>query len=278
MTKQGNCSFHPACRKLRIEFKPMRFKNQFVLVSGAGQNTGLGIAECFAAEGATVFLNDRTPDIVEKAIAALRKKGYKLLEAAPADIGSRAEVEEMFLSIGARCGRLDVVVNNAAHLGIGPGPLETDLEFFENVVRVNLTGTFHVSQQAALLMRPQGGAIVNISSNVTTRAIRNKTAYIASKGGIDALTTSLALDLAPFRIRVNCVVPGYIHSDRWTTLAESSVKRRRSNVPLGIEAMPQDIGRAAVFLASADAGNITGSRLHVDGGCAAQHMPLDTDV
>ncbi len=257
----------------------MRFRNKIVLVTGAGQNTGLGIAECFAAEGATVYLNDRTPEAVNRAVAALRQRGFRKIHSVPADIGSPGEVEEMFRQIKTKAKRLDVLVNNAANLGIGTGFLETKLEFFEAVIRVNLIGTFLVSQHAARLMAEKGGGvIVNIGSAVSTRAIRDKTAYLSSKGGIDALTRSMALDLGPRGIRVNNVAPGYIHSDRWEVLPEKHVKRRRKNVPLGREATPEDIGRAVLFLASTDASNITGIRLVVDGGCCAQHMPADCDV
>jgi len=257
----------------------MRFSKKVVLVTGAGQNTGLGIAARFAAEGATVWVNDRTAAATARAVAHLRRRGWKKVFGAPADIGVAAEVDALFRQLAARAQRLDVLVNNAAHLGVGPDILDLDLALFEAVVRVNLVGTFHVSQQAARLMRRRGGgAIVNIGSNVSTRAIHRRTAYLASKGGVDALTLSLAVDLAPHGIRVNTVAPGYIHTDRWAQLAPAHVQRRRKNVPLGREATAEDIAAAVLFLASDQAGNITGSRLVVDGGCSAQHMPGDIDV
>jgi NAD(P)-dependent dehydrogenase (short-subunit alcohol dehydrogenase family) len=257
----------------------MRFRNKIVLVTGAGQNTGLGIAARFAAEGARVFLNDKTAAGVGRALATLRRRGFRKLAALPGDIGVPADVEAMFRQLSATAKRLDVLVNNAAHLGVGPEFLDTKFEFFEAVVRVNLLGTFHVSQQAARLMkRHGGGAIVNLGSNVSTRAIHKRCAYLASKGGIDALTLAMAVDLAPYRIRVNTVAPGYIHSDRWATLPAAHVRRRRANVPLGREATADDIAQAVLFLASDQAANITGTRLVVDGGCSAQHMPRDIDV
>lgn len=257
----------------------MRFRNQVVLVTGAGQNTGTGIAAAFAAEGATVFLNDKSPAALAPALAALRQRRLKKIHGVPADISVPAEVEAMFRQIATRAGRLDVLVNNAAHLGVGPDFLEVSVEQFRAVVEVNLVGTFHVSQQAARLMQGQkGGAIVNIASNVSTRAIHKRTAYLASKGGIDALTLSMAVDLARFGIRVNSVAPGYIHTDRWKTLPAAHAARRRANVPLGREATAEDIAQAALFLASPAAGNITGTRLVVDGGCSAQHLPRDIDV
>jgi NAD(P)-dependent dehydrogenase (short-subunit alcohol dehydrogenase family) len=257
----------------------MRFKNKTVLVTGAGRNTGLGIAARFAAEGATVYLNGRTAEKVDTALAALRQRGLKRLVGLVGDISVTADVEAMFRQIAARAKRLDVLVNNAVHLGVGPDVLSMELDYFESVVRVNLVGTFHVSQQAARLMkRHGGGAIVNIGSNVTKRAIRQRSAYLASKGGLDALTLALAVDLAPHGIRVNMVAPGYINTDRWATLAAATARRRRANVPLGREATADDIAQAALFLASDDAANITGARLVVDGGCSAQLYPKDVEA
>jgi NAD(P)-dependent dehydrogenase (short-subunit alcohol dehydrogenase family) len=257
----------------------MRFTGKIVLVTGAGKNTGFGIAARFAAEGATVFVNDATPEGAARAAAALRRKGGRKVHAAPADVGDPVAVEAMFRAIRRRARRLDVLVNNAAHLGVGPDFLDTEPSFFESVVRVNLLGTFHVSRLAARWMKDAGGgAIVNIGSNVSTRAIHKRAGYLASKGGIDALTLAMAVDLAPHGIRVNEVAPGYIHSDRWATLAPEHASRRRANIPLGREAMPEDIAEAVMFLASDRAGNVTGSRLVVDGGCTAQHMPKDVDV
>ncbi|MEI8291680.1 MAG: SDR family oxidoreductase, partial [Verrucomicrobiota bacterium] len=114
--------------------------------------------------------------------------------------------------------------------------------------------------------------------NVSTRAIRNRTAYLASKGGVDALTLALAVELGPYGIRVNNVAPGYINTDRWETLPTAIAQRRRANLPLGREATAEDIAQAAMFLASDQAANITGTRLVVDGGCSAQHLPIDAEV
>jgi NAD(P)-dependent dehydrogenase (short-subunit alcohol dehydrogenase family) len=257
----------------------MRFKDKFVLVTGAGQNTGFGIAAAFAAEGATVFLNDKTSESVAKALAALRKRGFKKLVGVSADISVAEDVNAMFRQISAKVKRLDVLVNNAVNVGTGHLFQNMPLDFFESVVRVNLVGTFHVSQQAVrLMLRKGGGSIVNIGSNVSTRAIRNRTAYLASKGGIDALTLSMAVDLGPCGIRVNSVTPGYVRTNRWAALTEAQVARRRANVPLGRESLAEDVAQAVLFLASDQAANITGARLVVDGGCCAQHMPQDVDV
>ena len=129
-----------------------------------------------------------------------------------------------------------------------------------------------------MLQQESRGVIVNLGSNVSTRAIRNRTAYVASKRGLDALTRSMAVDLSPKGIRVNMVAPGYIYTDRWDKLDEVSRTRRRKNCPLGFEASADDIAQAVAFLASDASRNIAGERIVVDAGCSAQHMPVDVDI
>ena len=257
----------------------MRFSDKYVLVTGASRNTGLAIAGRFAAEGATVFVNGTTAGGVGRAVADLKARGYERVIAAPADLGDAAAVDGLFAQIRQTAGRLDVLVNNAVIQGIGHAFQDTPLEVFEKVIRVNLVGAFHVGREAATMMLAQGGgAIVNIGSNVSTRAIRKRSAYCASKGGVDSLTMAMAIDLGPHGIRVNTVAPGYIHTERWESLSEHDTLRRRMNVPLGKEASGDEIAAAVLFLASDEASNIHGARLVVDGGCSAQHMPVDVDV
>jgi len=257
----------------------MRFKNKVVLVTGASRNTGFAIAARFAVEGATVLVNGSTAEGVRRAVEQLRSRGLERLVEAPADLAVAAAVEGLFAMIRDRAGRLDVLVNNAVVQGMGYSFAETPLEQFENVLRVNLVATFHVAREAARMMIAQGGGvIVNMCSMVSARAIRNRASYVASKGGVDALTRAMAVDLGPYGIRVNNVAPGYIHTERWETLPQDHAIRRRNNIPLGREATIDEIASAVLFMASDEASNIHGARLVVDGGCTAQHAPWDCDV
>ena len=129
-----------------------------------------------------------------------------------------------------------------------------------------------------MLKQESKGVIVNLGSNVSMRAIRKRCAYVASKGGIDALTRAMAIDLGPKGIRVNIVAPGYIFTDRWEKISEGTRTRRRLNCPIGMEATADDIAQAVAFMASDASRNICGERLVVDAGCSAQHMPIDVDV
>ena len=257
-----------------------RFEEKVVLVTGSSQNTGLVIAAQFIKEGAHVIVTGPNADEVAAGAAELRKNGCDNFVECPADIRSVSEVQNLFAIIKEKFGRLDILVNNACDQGIGASFTEMDPEYFLNVIKTNMMGTFQVSQQAVRMMLQQEskGAIVNLGSNTSTAAIRNRTAYVASKGGLDALTRSMALDLAPKGIRVNMVAPGYIYTKRWDVLEEEKKERRRKNMPNGLEAYGRDIADAVMFLASDAAKAICGERIVVDSGCSIQLMPVDVDV
>lgn len=258
----------------------MRFKNKVVLVTGATRNTGVGVAELFIREGASVCICGSTRESTAHGAEELRAKGLTKFIETPADISDPAQVTAMFDLIRAEFGRIDIVVNNACCQGIGPSFEEVSYDLFLQVIKTNIVGAFLVSKKAVCMMlnQEERGVIVNISSNVSTRAIRNRSAYVASKGGIDALTRAMAVDLGPKGIRVNTVAPGYIYTDRWDALDPDTRERRRKNCPVGHEATAADIAEAVAYLASDASRNVSGVRLVVDAGCSAQHMPIDVDV
>ncbi len=258
----------------------MRFQDKVVLVTGTSRNTGVGIAALFIREGAKVCVCSSSPESTAKGAAELRAMGLTNFVETPADISDITAVRAMFHTIKETFGRIDILVNNACNQGIGPAFEEMDPEYFLSVIKTNLLGTFQVSQEAVKMMLTQEsrGVIVNLGSNVSMRAIRNRTAYVSSKGGLDALTRSMAVDLGPKGIRVNMVAPGYIYTDRWDKLSEEKMKRRRLNCPIGMEATADDVAQAVAFLASDASRNICGERVVVDAGCSAQHMPVDVDL
>ncbi|HPM80971.1 MAG TPA: SDR family oxidoreductase [Candidatus Anammoximicrobium sp.] len=260
----------------------MMFAGNNVLVTGSARNTGLGIARVFGNHGATVFVHGRSAELVEGIAESMNREagsnGGRYLPIA-ADVACEDDVARAFEFIGQQVGGLDVLVNNACHLGLGHRFLDMPIAFFDEVLAVNLRGYVLCAQYAARQMVGRGGgAIVNIGSNTADRALRDRAAYIASKGGVESLTRAMAVELAEHQIRVNCVVPGYIHTERWNTLPEETKRRRWQNVPLGRESSPEDIGQAAAFLASSNARNITGSSLLVSGGIDIQLVPPDCAV
>ena len=259
-----------------------RFEGKVVLVTGGNRNTGLDLVEKFIREGATVYMCGSSEESTARGVAALKSRGLDGFVAQACDISDRAQVAALFDTIERGSGRLDILVNNAANQGIGHGgPLEMDPAKFDEVFGVNVRGGFQVTQAACnrfFMKQESRGVVVFLSSNTAMRAIRNRTAYCASKGAINSMVRALALDLAPLGIRVNCCAPGYINTERWETLDPAKAARRRLNCPLRHEAMGSDIANVVAFLASDDSANMTGEIVTCDAGCSCQHMPEDVDV
>ena len=259
-----------------------RFEGKVVLVTGGNRNTGLAIVERFAREGAKVYMCGSSEESTAKGAATLAAMGVAGVTSQACDISDAAQVGALMDTIARDSGRLDVLVNNAANQGLGHGgPLEMDAERFWDVLKTNVVGGFQVTQAACnrfFMKQESRGAVVFLSSNTAMRAIRKRTAYCASKGAINSMVRSLALDLAPLGIRVNCCAPGYIYTERWDVLDPAKAARRRLNCPLRKEASGADIAGVVAFLASDDSANMTGEIVTCDAGCSCQHMPEDVDV
>lgn len=258
-----------------------QFQGKVVLVTGGNRNTGLNIVRKFAEEGAVVYMCGSTPQSTAKGAEILASWGMEGIRSIPCDVSNLSQVTGLFDTIDAEVGRLDILVNNAAHQGIGKPFLEMDPEYVMEVLGVNVRGGFQVTQQAVnrfFLKQRERGVVVFLSSNTAMRAIRDRTAYCASKGAINSMVRSIALDLAPLGIRVNACAPGYIYTDRWDALPEEKRARRRLNCPLRREASGEDIANVVAFLASDNSANITGEIITCDAGCSCQHLPQDVDV
>ena len=259
-----------------------RFDGKVVLVTGGNRNTGLDIVEKFAREGAKVFMCGSSEASTARGAEELRVRGLNGITSQMCNIADLDQVTALFDTIEREAGRLDILVNNAANQGLGHGgPLEMDPAKFHDVFNVNVIGGFQVTQMACnrfFMKQESRGAVVFLSSNTAMRAIRNRTAYCASKGAINSMVRALALDLAPLGIRVNCCAPGYIYTERWGTLDPAKAARRRLNCPLRKEASGMDIANVVAFLASEDSANMTGEIVTCDAGCSCQHMPEDVDV
>ena len=200
--------------------------------------------------------------------------------AIPGDAGDTAAVEALFTQVLDTWGGVDIVVNNAAWASPQAHFLEMDETHWDTVIRTNLKSVYLHCHRAANIMVDRGtrGSIVNISSFAAARAHRNMAAYDASKGGMEAMTRSMAIDLGPFGIRINVVGPGAIHTEEFDAAGEEAKRRRAQTVPLGRVGYPEDIAGAVAFLASEDASYITGQIIYVDGGILAQLRSPQVDA
>jgi NAD(P)-dependent dehydrogenase (short-subunit alcohol dehydrogenase family) len=245
----------------------MRLSGKVALVTGAQQGIGRAIAVALAVEGADIavnFLDDRAAG--ERVAGLVRDLGRKAI-VVEGDVARIRDVEGMVAAVGSGLGPPDVLVNNA---GVFPRSefLELAEREWDHVLGVNLKGSFLCAQATARVMVAAGrpGAIVNISSSAIRGDARG-VHYSASKAGVLGLTRAMALALAPYGIRVNAIAPGLTNTaqPRYGNTEEQIVARARE-IPLGRMAEPDEIARIAVFLASADAGWMTGELVHVNGG------------
>ena len=246
-----------------------RLDDRIVLVTGAGRGIGRGIAESVAREGAHVAVNyaqgKKTAEQVAESIRGLGRNAI----AVQADVSDRQQVEAMVATVSEQLGPIDVLVNNAGIESIVPF-LELDDAEWERVTATNLKGPWLVGQIVArdMVVRGKGGAIVNIGSIQAGMVFPGRTHYAPTKRGIEALTTNMAVELAPHGIRVNCLHPGLFDTDmtRWVMDDPDILPQVLKGIPLGRAAQPNEMGPAVVFMASDDASYVTGQSLYVDGG------------
>lgn len=234
--------------------------DKIALVIGSTNNIGLGIARAFAREGAKVIIHSRHEQDTRRIASELSGDYFA------ADVSRPEQVEALFKHIKEKHGRLDILVNSLAAQPSRNGILELPLEEWNYVLAVNLTGYFLTIQHAAKIMKEQGGgAIINISAASGERASPGRAAYSVSKGAVYALTKQAAVDLAPYKIRVNCIVSGIVG----TPIGRKDMGNRKSeydSIPLRRIGQPEDVAEAAVFLVSEKASYITNAVLAVDGG------------
>ncbi|PYV16981.1 MAG: short-chain dehydrogenase [Acidobacteria bacterium] len=243
------------------------FRDRAVLVTGAGRGIGEGLAERFAQAGARVAVNDVLPERAEAVAARLRQAG---LDAAafPADITRVEEVARLFARSAAAFGRLDVFVSSAGFSERRP-LLEVDEAHWDRMLGVNLKGPFFCLQAAARAMIPERrGRVVFLSSIGAHAAQMHLAPYCAAKAGIGLLARAAAVELAPHGITVNAVGPGAVEGAWNRQFFDDPEYRRRwlATAPLGRMATNDDVAAAVLFLASDEAGYITGQVLYVDGG------------
>ena len=257
----------------------MRLTGKAAIVTGASRGIGRGIARRLAEEGARLILVARGAEALREAVEDIKREGGEAV-AVVGDVGLRADVERALSTAVQAYGSLDIVVNNAAWASPIAHFLEMTEEHWDQVIQANLKSLYLYGHGAANIMVDRGiaGSIVNISSFAAARSHRYMAAYDASKGGLEALTRAMAVDLAPFGIRVNTVGPGAIHTEEFESHGPEAKAKRGETVPLGRVGEPEDVAGAVAFLASDDASYITGQKIYVDGGMLAQLRSPQVDA
>ena len=246
----------------------MQLDGKVVLVTGAQQGIGAAMAREFAAAGADLAINWVDDEGAAQRIADEIRAGGRRAVLVRADVSRLEQVRAMVSAAQQGLGPIDVLINNA---GVFPRVpfLEMTEHDWDQVLDVNLKGSCFCAQYVAKAMVAAGrqGAIINIASGAALRGSPRGVHYVASKGGVLSLTRAMALELAPYRIRVNAIAPGLTDTaqPRYGS-SEAEIVEMARLVPLGRMAQPDDIARAAVFLASDNAGFVTGQTLHVNGG------------
>jgi 3-oxoacyl-[acyl-carrier protein] reductase len=245
----------------------MRLANKTALVTGAAQGFGRGIAETFAREGARVAVLDLDEARAREAAHAIGSNAIALA----ADVSRAADVDRAVTHVIGAFGRLDIVVNNAGVSHRNQPMLDVSEEEFDRVFAVNVKSIYLFAKAAVPHFRERGGGcILNIGSTAGIRPRPGLAWYNASKGAVNLLSKSMAVELAPDRIRVNAIAPVAGETPLLATfMGEDTPERRaafRATIPWGRLSTPQDIANAALFLCSDEAEMVTGSVLEVDGG------------
>ena len=253
----------------------MKLEGKVAVITGSARGIGCAIAEAMAREGAKVVITDR--DGGEAARTAARLGGDAI--AVMADVSRPEQIEALFEATVQAFGKVDILVNNA---GIGAARLVLDIELdeWERIVRINLTGAFLCSQQAARRMIAQGtgGKIVNIVSLSGQKGGVGRSAYGASKAGLEVLNKIMAVEFADHGINVNAIAPGPIMTETGKGMhTQETVDAYHRLIPQRRYGEPFEIAAAAVFLVSDDASYITGHTLNVDGGFLAAGLMFPFD-
>lgn len=240
-------------------------EQKVAIVTGGASGLGLAIAERFIKEKISTVIIGRDKD---KLNAAKEKLGC-LCSIYASDLNDQSAIPELVNTIKADLGRIDILVNNAG-INLKKDMTDvTDIEF-QQILQTNVSGVFSLSREVVKVMIAQnGGCIVNISSMAAHYGIPKVIAYTASKAAIEGMTRSMAVDLSPLGIRVNCVAPGFIATNMSATALNGDPERKKrvlARTPMGKLGTPGDVANAVNFLISPEAAYITGAVLPVDGG------------
>jgi 3-oxoacyl-[acyl-carrier protein] reductase len=251
----------------------MQLQGRVAIVTGGAQGIGGAIARRFAAEGASVMIADINAESAAANLERILADGGAA-KFTQTDVSDPQQVDHLFAETLSAFNKLDILANIAGIVH-GPRAVSHFLEMTEAnwrlVLDVNLNGMFYCAQRAARIMAEAGGGgIINMSSGGGTQAHRNMSAYDTTKGGIEAATRAMAVDLAPFNIRVNALAPGAIAVEGRAPVGDESSLKPGDVIPLARIGTAEEVAAAALYLASAESAYVTGHVLAVDGGLTAQ--------
>ncbi|AUH64178.1 SDR family oxidoreductase [Paracoccus zhejiangensis] len=246
----------------------MRLQGKTALVTGAASGFGKGIAETFAREGAKVAVVDLNEAGAQAVAAELGGDAIAIA----CDVSKGDQVEAAVQAARAAFGRLDIVVNNAGWTNPNRPLMETDEATYRKILDINVMSIFHMTKSCVPVWRDQGGGVmINVGSTAGIRPRPGLTWYNSSKGAVNLMSRSLAVELAPDKIRVNCIAPvmgatGLLEQFMGVPDTPENRERFIATIPMGRLSQPRDIANAALYLASDEADFITGVVLEVDGG------------
>lgn len=241
------------------------FQGKVAFITGAGQGIGLQIAKQLVQEGAVVYLNDRDESLARRSAENIQAEGGHCVPL-PGDVSEVERITSFIQQIKKEQGRLDIAVANAGITLFGDFLTYSEADF-NQVMAVNLRGTFFLAQQATLVMKEQvaGGSLLFLSSVTAHQAHKNLGAYGMTKAAIELLARNLVSEISGYKINVNCLAPGATLTER--TLQDEDYLATWSRItPLGKPATVEDIANAALFLVSDQAKHLTGQSLVIDGG------------
>ncbi len=242
-----------------------RLKDKVAVITGAARGIGFSIAEMLSEHGATSVIIDIDQEAVSTAVQKIDDQGNKAIGFA-ADVTNSDEIASIFKEINKELGKIDILINNAGITkdGLLMKMKEAD---WDAVINVNLKGTFICTQKVCrYMLKSRSGAIINIASVVGLMGNAGQANYAASKGGIIALTKSSAKEFASRNIRVNAIAPGFIQTEMTDKLPQEIIDSYSSAIPLSRMGTVKDVANLCIFLASEEAGYITGQTIQVDGG------------
>ncbi|NJB69617.1 3-oxoacyl-[acyl-carrier protein] reductase [Saonia flava] len=246
----------------------LKLKNKVAIVTGSSKGIGAGIAKAFASAGAKVVVNyASSKEDAEKVVSKITENGGTAI-AIYSDVTKSEDVKRLFEETKNAFGQLDILVNNAGIYKFEPLEGVTE-DSFHSQYNTHVLGTILSTQQAVKLFGDKGGSVINISSTVSQNPVAGLTIYASAKAAIDNLTKLLAKELGDRKIRVNAIAPGITETEGTRSggiIGSDMEKQMVAMTPLGRTGQPDDIAKVAVFLASDDAGWVTGERISVAGG------------